>query len=90
LGAFFTRTRTLKANALKAFCKVLQLNWEEIVDRPHPQPNLDLDSIVQEIRQKFHTKTQQLDARMQLLDIAQPVDVSNLYIEVNILEEITS
>lgn len=27
---------------------------------------------------------------MQLLDIAQPVDVSNLYVELNILEEITS
>ncbi|MEG3982367.1 NACHT domain-containing NTPase [Microcoleus sp. T3B2] len=84
----------IKANAFKAFCTVLQLNWEEIVDRPppeNPQPsNLDTDSIVQEIRQKCHSKIQQLYSKMQLLDIAQPVDVSNLYVELNILEEITS
>ncbi len=84
----------IKANAFKAFCTVLQLNWEEIVDRPPPEnpqpPNLDIDSVVEEIRQKCHSKIQQLYSKMQLLDIAQPVDVSNLYVEVNILEEITS
>jgi predicted NACHT family NTPase len=79
----------INANAFQAFCTVLQLNWEEIVDRP-PQQNLDIDSVVQEIRQKCHSKIQQLYSKMQLLDIAQPVDVSNLYVEVNILEEITS
>ncbi|MEG3920959.1 NACHT domain-containing NTPase [Microcoleus sp. T3_A4] len=91
---FLRGQEPIKANAFKAFCTVLQLNWEEIVDRPppeNPQPrNLDIDSLVQEIRQKCHTKIQQLYSKMQLLDIAQPVDVSNLYVEVNILEEITS
>ncbi|MEG3901980.1 NACHT domain-containing NTPase [Microcoleus sp. B4-C5] len=93
----------IKANAFKAFCTVLQLNWEEIVDRPPlalPYQGgvggvkdfcqQHIDSVVQEIRQKCHTKIQQLYSKMQLLDIAQPVDVSNLYVEVNILEEITS
>ncbi|MEG4989176.1 NACHT domain-containing NTPase [Microcoleus sp. BR0-C5] len=84
----------IKAHAFKAFCTVLQLNWEEIVDRPRPEnpqpPNLDINSVVEEIRQKCHSKIQQLYSKMQLLDIAQPVDVSNLYVEVNILEEITS
>ncbi|MEG3991648.1 hypothetical protein QUA13_31950 [Microcoleus sp. S28C3] len=28
----------IKANAFKAFCTVLQLNWEEIVDRPPLAP----------------------------------------------------
>src|SRR4028118_718169 len=81
----------IKANAFRAFCTGLHLNWEEIVDRPPrdfcQQP---IDSVVQEIRQKCHSKIQQLYSKMQLLDIAQPVDVSNLYVEVNILEEITS
>ena len=91
----FLRGRELiKANAFRAFCTVLQLNWEEIVELPPPEnpqpPNLDIDSVVQEIRQKCHSKIQQLYSKMQLLDIAQPVDVSNLYVEVNILEEITS
>ena len=93
-GRFLGGREPIKANAFRAFCTVLQLNWEEIVDRPPPQnpqpPNLDIDSLVQEIRQKCHGKIQQLHSKMQLLDIAQPVDVSNLYVEVNILEEITS
>lgn len=91
---FLRGREPIKANAFRAFCTVLQLNWEEIVSRPPPenrQPaNLDIDSVVQEIRQKCHSKIQQLYSKMQLLDIAQPVDVSNLYVEVNILEEITS
>ncbi|MEG3969049.1 MULTISPECIES: hypothetical protein [unclassified Microcoleus] len=28
----------IKANAFRAFCRVLQLNWEEIVDRPPLAP----------------------------------------------------
>ncbi len=91
---FLAGREPIKAHAFKAFCTVLQLNWQEIVDRSpreNPQPpNLDIDSVVQEIRQKCHSKIQQLYSKMQLLDIAQPVDVSNLYVEVNILEEITS
>jgi predicted NACHT family NTPase len=91
---FLRGREPIKTNAFRAFCTVLQLNWEEIVDRPPPEnpqpPNLDIDSVVQEIRQKCHSKIQQLYSKMQLLDIAQPVDVSNLYVEVNILEEITS
>jgi predicted NACHT family NTPase len=91
---FLAGREPIKTHAFRAFCTVLQLNWEEIVDRPSPQnpqpPNLDIDSLVQEIRQQCHSKIQQLYSKMQLLDIAQPVDVSNLYVEVNILEEITS
>ena len=91
---FLRGREPIKANAFRAFCTVLQLNWQEIVSRPPPEnlqpPNLDIDSVVQEIRQKCHSKIQQLYSKMQLLDIAQPVDVSNLYVEVNILEEITS
>ncbi len=100
---FLRGREPIKAHAFRAFCTVLQLNWEEIVDRPPlaspyqggvggvrdfcQQP---IDSVVEEIRQQCHSKIQQLYSKMQLLDIAQPVDVSNLYVEVNILEEITS
>lgn len=100
---FLRGREPIKANAFRAFCTVLHLDWEEIVDRPPlaspyqggvggvrdfcQQP---IDSVVEEIRQQCHSKIQQLYSKMQLLDIAQPVDVSNLYVEVNILEEITS
>ncbi|MEG4145920.1 NACHT domain-containing NTPase [Microcoleus sp. Pol12B5] len=100
---FLRGREPIKANAFKAFCTVLHLDWEEIVDRPplalpyqggvggvRDFCQQHIDSVVEEIRQKCHSKIQQLYSKMQLLDIAQPVDVSNLYVEVNILEEITS
>ncbi|MDP8962860.1 MAG: hypothetical protein M3O33_02505, partial [Cyanobacteriota bacterium] len=64
-------------------CEKLGLNWQEIAE-------LDIDALVQEVRQACHNKIQMLYGKMQLLDISQPVDIENLYVDVNILEEITS
>ncbi|MBE9127324.1 MULTISPECIES: NACHT domain-containing protein [unclassified Coleofasciculus] len=52
--------------------------------------SLDIDTVVQQVRQHCHAKIQTLYGKMQLLDISQPVDVDNFYVEVNILEEISS
>jgi predicted NACHT family NTPase len=51
---------------------------------------LDIDALVQKVRRHCHDKIQMLYGKMQLLDIAQPVDIDNLYVDVNILEEIVS
>jgi predicted NACHT family NTPase len=52
--------------------------------------DLDIDTLVQKVRQHCHNKIQMLYGKMQLLDISQPVDIDNLYVDVNILEEIVS
>jgi predicted NACHT family NTPase len=65
---------------------------------PPPEPHLgdsqnqglDIDALVQKVRQHCHNKIQMLYGKMQLLDISQPVDIDNLYVDVNILEEIVS
>jgi predicted NACHT family NTPase len=59
-------------------CEKLGLNWQEI-------EVLDIDALVQEVRQHCYKKIQMLYSKMQLLDIAQPVDIDKLYVDVNIL-----
>lgn len=54
------------------------------------QKGLDIDTLVQKIRQHCHDKIQTLHGKMQLLDISQPIDLDHLYVDVNILEQITS
>ena len=55
-----------------------------------PRDNSNLDALVQEIRQHCHDRIQYLCGTMRMLDISQPVDVNNFYVEVNILEHIPS
>jgi len=55
-----------------------------------PNKGWDIDTLVQKVRQHCHNKIQMLYGKMQLLDISQPVDIDNLYVDVNILEEIIS
>ncbi len=63
---------------------------------PNPLPNLrqkhedlSIDALVQALRQHCYEKTQDLCGTMRLLDISQPVNIDNLYVEVNILEQLT-
>ncbi len=57
----------------------------------HPKkPNFLTDVLVQQVRQYCHDKIISLYGKMQLLDVSQPVDVDNFYVEVNILEQVTS
>jgi predicted NACHT family NTPase len=59
---------------------------DDIAYREEP----DIDTLVQKVRKHCHAKIQHQCGKMQLLDISQPIDINNLYVDVNILEEITS
>jgi predicted NACHT family NTPase len=52
--------------------------------------DLNIDTLVQEVRQYCHDKILLLHGKMQLLDISQPIDLEHLYVDVNILEQVTS
>jgi predicted NACHT family NTPase len=82
VSKFFTG-QPVKSEIFVNICRRLELDWQEIAE-------LDIDALVQEVRQTCHDKIQMLYGKMQLLDISQPVDIENLYVDVNILEEITS
>jgi predicted NACHT family NTPase len=81
--------------------KKLELDWQAIAyleaappppanPPPQQQQNSDIDLLVQQVRQHCHDKIQTLYGKMHLLDISQPIEIENLYVDVNILEQITS
>lgn len=49
----------------------------------------DLDDLVQTLRQKTYTSLRERCGTIRVLDMSHPVDVDDLYIHVNILEQIT-
>lgn len=78
-------------------CALLELNLPEIIDPTHateleaPQGNdFDLDALVQQVRSQHRDKIQDQCGTLQLLDIARPIPLDDVYIYVNILEDLTS
>jgi predicted NACHT family NTPase len=50
----------------------------------------EINSTVQQVRSLCHDKIQQLYGEMHMLNIAQPVDLDDIYVDVNILEKLTN
>ena len=94
---FFTE-QPVERQTFIEICSVLGLNWREIaVDPPaeFPEPGevirvLDIDALVQKVRSQRRDKVQDQCGILQLLDIGHPVSLSDMYIDVNILETIAS
>jgi predicted NACHT family NTPase len=68
----------------------IEIGIEAIAPPTSQQESLEIDTLVQQVRQHCHDKIQTLHGKMQLLDISQPIDLDRLYVDVNILEQITS
>ena len=83
-----------------AVCSILELDWREIADHPPAEflePNemvktgaLTVDGLVQKVRSQRWDTIQNQCGILQLLDINRPVSIDDIYVDVNILEEITS
>jgi predicted NACHT family NTPase len=81
-------------------CSVLEINWREIaaevpaefIDRDEfIQPSIaEIDTLVEKVRSQRFDKIQDQCGILQLLDISRPVPIDDIYIDVNILEEIAS
>ncbi|WP_017715200.1 NACHT domain-containing protein [Kamptonema formosum] len=81
-------------------CEKLELPWQEIADLPKdaaPAPaeevldtGTGIDALVPEVRRRCHDKIQSLCGTMRMLNVAQPVEIDHLYIDVNILNQPTS
>lgn len=50
----------------------------------------DIDILVQQVRQKRHSKIQEQCGKMRMLDIEQPIATTEIYTDINILEKISS
>jgi predicted NACHT family NTPase len=81
-------------------CSVLDLDWREIAIDPPAEfldpgetaetVSLDLDNFVQQVRWQRQETIQNQCGILQLLDINRPVSIEDIYVDVNILEEIAS
>ncbi|MFQ4142855.1 NACHT domain-containing NTPase [Chlorogloeopsis sp. ULAP02] len=82
-------------------CRVLGINSKEIVENTIsekesvsienvPENSLDIDYLVRKARLAHQEKIQAQCGTLHLLDISRPIGLDDLYVEVNIFEEITN
>jgi predicted NACHT family NTPase len=85
-------------------CKKLKLKWEpddeqvqekgkppnSLSDTPLESPKDDIDALVQQVRSRFHDDIQRLHGTMPLWGIDRWVPLADLFVDVNILEELIS
>lgn len=97
IGKFFNGKR-VDRYIFVDICERLNLDWEEVIPLPNqpelePNPdtsiNIDIDALVQEIREKARPSIQESCGTMRVLDMSQPIELNDIYTHVNILEKIT-
>jgi predicted NACHT family NTPase len=81
-------------------CSTLNLVWQDIADEPpldlvEPEVIVEkvpplVDAMVQQVRLCNHDGIQDRCGIVQLLDMSRPVSIDDIYVDVNILEEISS
>ncbi len=82
-------------------CFALEIEADEISENPDdneelpPQligqtPNFDIDLLVQKLRTASYDKIQNQCGTLRLLDITRPITLLDLFVDVNIIEEISS
>ncbi|MEH2211841.1 NACHT domain-containing NTPase [Nostoc sp.] len=94
IGKFFTG-KPVDRNLFIQICDRLDLEWEEIVAEPASEPevnqdnSIDIDAIIQLVREKIKPLIQERCGTMRVLDMTQPIGLNDIYTSVNILEKIT-
>ncbi|HEY9623138.1 MAG TPA: NACHT domain-containing NTPase [Crinalium sp.] len=88
-----------------AVCSILDLDWRDIAANPpaeFPEPgenietatvavtSTEIDNLVKQVRSQYCSTIQNQCGILQLLDISRPVSIDDIYVDVNILEEIVS
>ena len=81
-------------------CQVLDLDWREIAkdvpaDFPDPGEGLEprplsVDDLVQEVRSQHRDTIQHQCSVLQLLDINHPVNIDDIYVDVNVLQAVAN
>jgi len=88
-----TLTVLLRGDAIaretfEELCKFLNLDWRDI--RGEDVMKDDLETLVQEVRQKIAADVTERCGTMRVLDMTQPMDLERIYTEVNILKDVSS
>ncbi|HEY9619453.1 MAG TPA: NACHT domain-containing NTPase [Crinalium sp.] len=96
---FFTG-QPVERQVFQELCSILDLDWRDIaIDPPaeFPEPGevtdipvIDIDALVRRVKLQRQHKIQDQCGTLQLLNLSHPVKIDDLYINVNILEDIPS
>lgn len=96
---FFTG-QSVDRQVFMDICQILDLDWREIAENPPAEfldpgeslkpPPMTLDELVQEVRSQHRDTIQHQCGVLQLLDINHPVNVDDIYVDVNILEAVAN
>lgn len=96
---FFTG-RPVERYIFLEICSILELDWREIALDPPAEFSapeaiaaaqiLDIDVLVQQVRSLRQERIQDQCGTLQLLDTSRLIGIDDIYIDVNILEEIAS
>lgn len=89
----FFKGEPIELYIFKAICDRLELDWEdiaatEIADK-EDKTCLDIDTLVQNLREKLVPSIQQRCGTIRVLDMTQPMDLVDIYTSVNLLEQLT-
>jgi NACHT domain len=85
IGNFFAG-RTVQRKKFHLICKKLKLSWEPI---PQTEAVGNIDKTVQNIRDAFRQRILENHGKIKVLDIENPIDLNDIYIDINILETVT-
>ena len=93
----FFQGKPIEPKHFYKICEKLNLKWHDIVlkqsDQSESSAVRDLDSninsLVQDVRQKSRADIMKQCGTMQVLDMTQPLGLNDIYVSVNILETIT-
>ncbi|MBD2725237.1 hypothetical protein H6G96_02570 [Nostoc sp. FACHB-892] len=88
IGKFFTG-KPVDRNIFVQICDRLNLEWEEVVTEPasevevNQDNSIDIDAIVQEVREKIKPLIQERCGTMRVLDMTQPIGLNDIYTSVS-------
>jgi DNA polymerase III delta prime subunit len=85
IGNFFAG-RTVQRKEFHLICKKLKLNWLPI---PQKKAAGNIDENVQSIRDTLRPRVVEKHGKIKVLDIEDPIDLNDIYININILETVT-
>jgi predicted NACHT family NTPase len=91
----FCAGKPVDRNNFAQFCKLLGLDWEivsgnaaEAKPNPSPPTPIDIDALVQDLRDRGRADIQKRCGTMRVLAMTQPIDANAIYTDVNILEKV--
>jgi predicted NACHT family NTPase len=92
VSRFFSGDHLIEQRIFEALCQELGLDWAEIAEWPEGSmpvaASLNLDALVQSVRQQVQSSLLERCGTMRVLDMEQPIELNAVYTRVNFLKRI--